>query len=357
MDFIKVSNPINVISFLESNRKVILFGASLSGTYALSVLKSKGIEVLFFCDNDICKHGNSIDGVVIWSPKKLLEYPDIPVLVGSDYYADIFVQLKEIGVKSLFYFGFCFDFNRWFGHFNPQGLDDAMARIEYAFQLFDDNQSRSLYNHLVKFRYSLGSNGGTSSLFEEYFHPYVLPRVGDTIIDGGAWEGDTALKFSSELKGNCHIYSFEPENETFKRLTQNVISNNLSLSVFPVNSGLYSNTSFLKFNTDKDNTMQYEIDEFGTCEIYVTSIDEFAQIKELQIDLIKMDIEGSEIQALKGAANTISKSQPRLQICSYHKFDDLWEVPILIKELCPEYKLYLGHHSQHLFETIVYAYV
>ena len=101
--------------------------------------------------------------------------------------------------------------------------------------------------------------------------------------------------------------------------------------------------------------MQHQVSETGDIQIQVTSIDEFSSEKNIKIDLIKMDIEGSEIEALLGARQTIRKFKPRLQICSYHKFDDLWEIPILIKKLSPDYLLYLGHHTQNIFETIVYA--
>lgn len=68
-----------------------------------------------------------------------------------------------------------------------------------------------------------------------------------------------------------------------------------------------------------------------------------------------MDIEGSEMEALKGAENTIGKYKPRLAICVYHKPEDIIEIPLKILELNPEYKLYLRHYSYIHTETVLYA--
>ena len=71
--------------------------------------------------------------------------------------------------------------------------------------------------------------------------------------------------------------------------------------------------------------------------------------------MIKMDIEGSELEALKGSKKVIQRDKPRLAICIYHKPEDMTEIPLYIKELVPEYKLYIRHHSNAGTETVLYA--
>jgi hypothetical protein len=71
---------------------------------------------------------------------------------------------------------------------------------------------------------------------------------------------------------------------------------------------------------------------------------------------IKMDIEGSELEALKGAKNTIKNQKPRLAISVYHKPEDIFEIPLYLKELVPAYKFYLRHDCLvNLTETVLYA--
>lgn len=68
-----------------------------------------------------------------------------------------------------------------------------------------------------------------------------------------------------------------------------------------------------------------------------------------------MDIEGAELEALKGAAETIKKNRPRLAICLYHKDEDIVDIPQYVKELVPEYKLYIRHYNVGLIDIVLYA--
>jgi len=68
-----------------------------------------------------------------------------------------------------------------------------------------------------------------------------------------------------------------------------------------------------------------------------------------------MDMEGAEYEALMGATNTIKPLQPYLAICLYHDFDDLWRIPQLIDNIAPDYDMYIGHHSNGWFETVLYC--
>ena len=68
-----------------------------------------------------------------------------------------------------------------------------------------------------------------------------------------------------------------------------------------------------------------------------------------------MDIEGSEIPALLGARSIIQSDHPTLAISVYHRGDDLWEIPALLLEMNPGYRLYLRHHAHSICETVCYA--
>lgn len=81
-------------------------------------------------------------------------------------------------------------------------------------------------------------------------------------------------------------------------------------------------------------------------------LDDFLQEK---VTFIKMDIEGAEMDALKGAEQTIRKYKPKLAISIYHEENDFWEIPLLIKSFVPEYQFYVRHHSDNCSETILYA--
>lgn len=73
--------------------------------------------------------------------------------------------------------------------------------------------------------------------------------------------------------------------------------------------------------------------------------------------MIKMDVEGAELESLKGARETILRNRPKLAICIYHKPEDMTEIPLYIKSLVPEYKFFVRHHSNYFAETVLYAIV
>ena len=88
--------------------------------------------------------------------------------------------------------------------------------------------------------------------------------------------------------------------------------------------------------------------------IKVCSFDNL-DVPDRNVSFVKMDIEGSERKALEGMKNTILKYKPKLAICVYHKFEDLWELPLYIKKLVPEYKLYIRNYTTYLDEIVLYA--
>ena len=73
------------------------------------------------------------------------------------------------------------------------------------------------------------------------------------------------------------------------------------------------------------------------------------------VTLIKMDVEGAELEALKGASNIINLCKPRLAISIYHHERDIIDIPSYIHDLNPGYKMYIRHHSAFPWETVLYA--
>jgi len=70
---------------------------------------------------------------------------------------------------------------------------------------------------------------------------------------------------------------------------------------------------------------------------------------------IKMDIEGAELEALWGARKLLKEHKPVLAICAYHTSDHLWEIPLLIHAIQPDYKLHLRRYAEGAWELVWYA--
>jgi hypothetical protein len=116
-------------------------------------------------------------------------------------------------------------------------------------------------------------------------------------------------------------------------------------------TGLWSADDTLNFTSTSAGDSR--INAEGTAIIQGVSLDKV--LKGEKATFIKMDIEGSELEALKGAQNTIRMYKPMLAVCVYHKPEDILELPLYIKELVPEYRLYFRHYSMSHCETVLYA--
>lgn len=97
------------------------------------------------------------------------------------------------------------------------------------------------------------------------------------------------------------------------------------------------------------------INKDGEEYIEVDSIDNL--LSDIPVTFIKMDIEGAEMEALKGAEKVIRVYKPKLAVCIYHRYEDLYEIPMYIKSLVPEYRLFVRHYSDSPSETVLYAVV
>lgn len=146
------------------------------------------------------------------------------------------------------------------------------------------------------------------------------------VIDAGAANGDTPAIFSREYKFR-NIYAFEPEKNNYIKLLENIKRFNLT-NVIPVNKGVGDKNKKLKITNEEG---QSHISAYGGQEIDCITIDEFVEKNNISVGLIKMDIEGFESYAIKGAGKTIKEQRPILLISIYHCGRDFFEIKPLLE--------------------------
>jgi FkbM family methyltransferase len=200
-------------------------------------------------------------------------------------------------------------------------------------------------------------------MLEQYaykdIHKLICAKEGDVVIDAGACWGDTALYFSSKVKEKGSVYSFEfiPQNIDFfnKNLSLNSkLSGNINLIKRP----LWDIQDLDVYFVDDGPASKVSFEELKNYDgkVKTTTIDVFIKENNIhKVDFIKMDIEGAELNALKGAINTITQFKPNLAIAIYHSLDDFTQIPKWINNLGLGYKLYLGHYTIHDGETVLFA--
>lgn len=326
----------------------IIWGAGHRGALLKSYFEELGAVVHAFIDNDTRKQEKLFAGLPVYDVSLVQDrYPDMPIFVASGHYETILRQLLNIGLRNCFAMPVCSFY------YDPMILRKNGPDIDRVFSWLSDDESRLNYAAIVK-AYLTGDDGFLPiSGYDQYRHPLVRPVKGDIVIDGGAYTGDTCRLFYEKC-GCGHIIAFEPSIRQYKILSET--ASKLDCQVTCINKGLWEKPDRLSFLTFEAGQGNY-ISENGDISIDVTSIDMI--VSELSIpvvNVIKLDVEGAEMAALRGAVRTIRQYKPKLQISIYHRINDLWEIPMQVKNIDPEYRFLIGHHSIDPHETILYAY-
>lgn len=239
-----------------------------------------------------------------------------------------------------------------------QYIWDHIEKLEDVYALLEDEKSKKVFSGMLNYRISRDKKyleDIVDDAESQYFDADIIGNNISVFVDAGAYIGDTVEKFM-ELYGQNYskVFCMEPDKENYQLLCNNVQNNNWD-RVFTYNIGLHSKSEKLRFDTiSRGGGTSNHVAEDGNVIVDVNRLD---AIIEESVDLIKMDIEGSELEALKGSEQIIKKYRPALAICIYHKKEDYFEIPKLIHELCNQYKFYVRQYSFSDAETILYAVV
>lgn len=308
----------------------------------------------YVCDSNPQKWGQVFDGRECISPMQLFQMDSVVVFVMLGKYKEVIEELNRYHIESYF-FGDLF-----LNVFNEQYTSSWFQKNRKAMldtiDIFEDEQSKEIYVNSICNRIAPQYAQKTFHEMEErgeYFGTGIF-ELGDDecYVDAGAYDGDSIKAFMEAVKGNFEqIYGFELDAENYQAMKNNpefVLDNRIQL----FNRGISSEEKKASIIRDGHSSRILEgTNEYSGFEC----LDNILGNK--RITLIKMDIEGAEREGLKGARNIISSQNPKLAISVYHRLDDMWRIPQYIKELCPDYKIYMRHHTAVVWDTDCYAYV
>lgn len=287
---------------------IILFGAGIWGIWRKPFIEAYKVGTLVaYCDNNKELQGTKCMNLPVWSVEDAckLEPNALFILQSINSGKEMKAQLMSLGISEEHIFG-CVDV-------------------------------RTIYG-------------------EQYFEKDIIRAhsENEVFIDAGCFNLMDTLRFIDSYPKFKKVYAFEPDVSNYKeciKRKEELYDDSAKIEI--LNKGLWSRVGKLSF--DGGQTSASIISEYGEETIDVTSIDSFLEGKKETVTFIKMDIEGAELEALKGAKDTIMRDKPDLAICIYHKDEDIVEIPKYILELNPDYKLYIRHYSWAMWETVLYA--
>lgn len=192
-------------------------------------------------------------------------------------------------------------------------------------------------------------------------NPAIRVKKGDYVIDAGGCWGDTAIYFAHEAGESGKVFTFEFIPSNLRIMKKNInMNDHLRDRISIVKNPIWQSSEKRMFYVD--NGPGSSVNEEKQCETAVEiptlSLDDYFLEKKIpRIDFVKMDIEGAELDALKGAEELIKKYRPILAISIYHKPEDYYQIIEYINSLSLGYRFYLDHFTIHLEETILFAVV
>ena len=255
-------------------------------------------------------------------------------------YIDYFAFFKYSGLELneiLFSEGFLPDY------------EDSKIHYEWIREKFADQTSVQQFDQLIDFKssYELDFLNGFQELQHiQYFEPFLnLAPKGEIFADVGSFDGFTSEQFITNCPDYAAVHIFEPVPTNMVTVKQRLSSHS---NIHYHDIGLSDQQGKVSFAADGSCSTSSETGELDI------KIDRLDDLDLGAFSLIKMDIEGAELEALDGAQKTIQQNKPRLAISVYHRPSDIWAIPRKILSIHPDYNIYLRHYTESIYETVMF---
>ncbi len=337
LDFIKEKQ--DCWDFLRTTElPVFIYGMGDGALKIMRVFEQYKIPLAGFFASDEFVRGHTFEGHLVHTLSQIEALIDefVIVLAFAAGYQSLYDRINEIAKRhillapdvpvageGLFTYGYC--------------LENA-EKIQSVYDMLADEKSRQAYADVINFKISgkIDYLNGCTTPKEEIYSEII--RLGDdeVFVDLGAYNGDTVQEFTEACGGNFrHAYAFEPNPKNFRKLVKNLPEDE-RITLF--NGAAWSRNGTIEFSAN-EGRMSRANGAGKTVEIPTYAIDE--AVKE-QATVIKLDVEGAEREAILGAKRHIEGGAKLL--CSlYHRNEDMFELPLLIKGINPRLKFYVRH--------------
>lgn len=231
--------------------------------------------------------------------------------------------------------------------FDAEFYGENLSDIQRVSELLGDEKSKEVYRSIIDYKLSgdISLLKDSHSDFEEVYRDVLKADSFEYIADLGAYNGDTLREikpFAPKLK---RAYAFEPDRRNHKKLCDYALTEE-GFDIEAHKLAAWSHEQTLVFDASGNRNATLHSGESlpvtkaaKTVEVEANSLDNILDGK--RVDYIKFDVEGSEAEALFGAQQTIRSFKPALMISLYHRSEDIFALPLYIKQNYPDYKLYI----------------
>lgn len=237
----------------------------------------------------------------------------------------------------------------WFVSQQRNELKSNLPAFKEIYRQLSDDKSREIALDVVRFR--LTANPSFMLKYElkpekQYFEEF-LNISNEIFVDGGGYNGDTTEAFMKLYPCYKEIHLFEPSQPNILVATQKLRGiRNITIHAL----ALSDSDAKLSFNSDKGPSSA--VNTGGAETVSAVTMDQILITRP--VSFIKLDIEGWEINALRGAENIIRRNKPKIAVAVYHAAKDFWDIPNYILSISPSYKVKIRHYTEGWSETVMY---
>ena len=329
----------------ECQRPIVMYGMGNGADKIIAVCKKYGIEISDFFASDGFVRGHSFHGKTVISysamKEKYVGQNPIVLLSFASSLPDVMALFKKVGYECELYAPDVPVFGETL--FTIEFFEENRERFDQIYNLLADYESKRIYENVISdklsgdIKYLWDSESDKADVYESILDCKNI----NSYMDLGAYNGDTIremLHFNPNLK---KAIALEPDARNFRKLNEyaQTVDN---IDIQCINAGAWNENTTLLF--DASGNRNAGMVSKGNIvskikEVPVVSVD--SVLNGESVDYIKYDVEGSEKEALLGSKNTIQMHSPKLLVSLYHRSEDLFVLPELVKELNKGYSLYL----------------
>lgn len=337
----------------QTEKPILLYGMGDGADKILKVFSDYGISCDGIFASDEFVRGHSFRGFRVMTYVQACEaYPDfIAVLAFAAFTDELRGKICRIAKERELYAPDVPVAGTEL--FTLEYLREKEEALRQGYELLADEQSKRVFSAVVNFKLSgkIDYLEAVTTSVEEIYHDILPPEPQEVYLDLGAYNGDTVREFLSYAVDYEKIIAAEPDVKNYRKLEKYIEENGLQ-RVEARNIGVWDSAGVMHF--DRRAGRNSALSQNAKEEVAVDSIDGILDGK--RVTTVKMDVEGAERQAILGGTETLRRYAPKLNIAAYHRTGDFFELPLLLRELNPKYRIYLRHHPYiPAWETNLYA--
>ena len=331
-----------------------IWGTGQMARWPAALVRSVGGECCFV-DNNAEKWGTLVDGIPCISPQELSLVSDPLVLIGVGHGTAVARQLADMGVRRIVEASDLYLSSR--AGTERINADTVAEQVAECYDCFTDEYSRTVFFERLhgychfETAYMPPRYYDAICRDNQYFQDDLIHFTGESVlVDCGAYTGDTLADFLRRGYPFRKYIAYELSRQNYEMLRENMRA---------ADRGEGMCVAYNYGTGERDEKICYQeavsSTTFAADGVEGEIVRLSGHLRDEPVSFIKMDIEGAEMGALRGAEDLIRRRRPDLAICVYHSISDLYEIPLYIHSLVPEYRLYLRHHTPTAFETVCYA--